>query len=249
MKPGGKSFFSSCFSSCFFSSLYLSFSTIFTALLVALVLLASMPNMASAHGKRTVGKYQFLIGFLAEPTFQGQQSGIDLRVCDGECKTDPVSSKTLNPIKDVDKTLQAEIINGKDRLPVKLSAVFGKEGSYSAVFFPTKAGDYSFRFSGTINGDSIDETFTSGKDGFNSVLKSEQVQFPEKLPSPTDLQQQLKEAKDSASSATLFGIGSGVIGLLGLALAIVALAIKGRSATVEVQSESEKEEEILSKFR
>ena len=40
------------------------------------------PGTASAHERRTVGKYQFVVGWLNEPAFSGQMNSIDLRVTD-----------------------------------------------------------------------------------------------------------------------------------------------------------------------
>ena len=48
-----------------------------------------------------------------------------------------------------------------------------------AKFGPTPAaGDYSFHIFGTINGDSIDETFTSGPQTFDTVEDAATYQFP-----------------------------------------------------------------------
>jgi hypothetical protein len=40
------------------------------------------------------------------------------------------------------------------------------------------AGDYTFHIFGTINGDAIDETFTSSPEGFGAVEDAATIQFP-----------------------------------------------------------------------
>lgn len=188
--------------------------------MLTFTLAALFPVEVSAHGRRTVGKYQFIVGFLAEPAIEGQQNGIDLTVCNGECKT-KVDGTLENPIEGLEKDnlLTAEVIFGSNTTPVKLAARFRAAGKYNGVFFPTQVGEYTFRFTGTINGDKIDERFTSGKDGFNSIEAIAPLQFPAvsgNTNNTSSLQQQVKEAKDSAGVATTFGIIGLVVGALGL---------------------------------
>jgi hypothetical protein len=49
---------------------------VISALLALMVVLT--PTAALAHEKRTVGKYTFTVGFLGEPSIQGQPNGLDL---------------------------------------------------------------------------------------------------------------------------------------------------------------------------
>ncbi|MBN9386482.1 MAG: hypothetical protein J0I20_00385 [Chloroflexi bacterium] len=219
-----------------------SISLIGLLTLVALLAIALAPGLASAHGKRTIdNKYQFIVGFLNEPAFASQQNGIDLTVCQGECQTN--ADKTVkNPVKDVDKTLKAEVIFNGQTFPVTLTPRYGFDGKYNGVFFPTQAGDYTFHFTGTINGDAVDERFVSSKDGFNSVEAVAPLQFPATStssgPSTADLAQQVKDANDKAGSATIFGIIGIVVGVLGLIVAGISLVMlrsnrAGRPTTPE----------------
>ncbi len=199
--------------------------------LVAMLMLSAfavlVPGAAQAHGKRTLagGKYQIVVGFLAEPAFAGVQNGIDLRICQGECRQTDAGADA-NPVKDADKTLKAEVIYGSQTFPLQLTPRYKADGRYNGVFFPTKAGEYTFRFYGTINGDAIDERMVSGKDGFGSV--EDQILFPaadnaSNASNTAALQQQVKDAKDSAASATTFGIVGLVAGVLGLVLGGIAV--------------------------
>lgn len=212
--------------------------------LVALLAIALAPGLASAHGKRLVdnNKYQFIVGFLNEPAFASQQNGIDLTVCQGECQTN--ADKTLkNPVKDLDKTLRAEVIFNGQTFPVTLTARYGFDGKYNGVFFPTQAGEYTFHFTGTINGDTVDERFVSSKDGFNSVEAMTPLQFPatgaSTGPSTSDMAQQVKDANDKAGSATTFGIIGIVVGVLGLIVAGVSLAMWRTARSVRPRAAEE----------
>lgn len=49
----------------------------------ALTLLVGI-GVAAAHEQRDVGDYTFTVGFLEEPVFTGQKSGLDLRVAQGD---------------------------------------------------------------------------------------------------------------------------------------------------------------------
>jgi hypothetical protein len=198
------------------------------ALILGMFLLALFPATASAHGRRTVAeKYQFIIGFLAEPAFQSQQNGIDLTICNGECKN-KADGTLENPVEGVEKTLKAKVIFGSQSMDVTLTPRFRQPGKYNGVFFPTANGEYTFQFTGEVSGTKIDEKFTSGKDGFNSVQSTAPLQFPEKATDVTALQTQIKEAKDAAASANTFGIVGLSAGLVGLIVAVVAVAVAVR---------------------
>lgn len=202
------------------------------ALLAALflsVFAVLVPQDALAHGRRDLagGKYEVVFGFLAEPAFTNEQNGISLRVCEGKCKSE--NGVDINPVKEVNKTLKAQAIQGTQAIDVELKPRFRVDGSYDAYFIPTKAGEYTFRFYGTINGDQIDERVVSGKDGYNSVEDAKQL--PAVEAGTANLATQVKEAKDSASLATIFGIVGTVVGLLGLAIGAMSLARRPKATT------------------
>jgi hypothetical protein len=184
---------------------------------------------AAAHGRRDLvgGKYQIVFGFLSEPALTGTSNGIDLTVCQGACVTNADGS-LKNPVLGVEKTLKAQTIYGSQTLDVALSPRFRADGKYNAYFTPAKAGEYTFRFYGTINGDAIDERVVSSKDGFNSV--DDPKLLPAGQSSTSNLEQQVKDANDKASSATTFGIIGLVMGALGLVLGGLSLGLRSRAA-------------------
>ena len=59
-----------------------------------------------------------------------------------------------------------------------LSPIGDELGSYRSVFFPTAPGDYTFHITGEIEGNPVDESFTSSPEGFDSVQATEELQFP-----------------------------------------------------------------------
>ncbi|QBD78551.1 hypothetical protein EPA93_22165 [Ktedonosporobacter rubrisoli] len=208
--------------------------------LVALVaaLLATFFTVlpASAHEVRNVGKYTFVVGFLNEPAYANLQNSIDLTICQGKECTYTVkdgSRVVANPVNDADKTLKAEVsIGASAPLNLPLAPRWANPGKYASYFIPTKTGAYTFHISGTLNGDKIDEKFTSGPNTFGEVEAI--TSYPSATASGQNqsgadtaaLQSQIKEARDSASSATTFGIIGIVVGALGLLAAGFALTRK-----------------------
>lgn len=195
------------------------------ALCAAAILL--LPALASAHGGREVGDYHFTVGFFIEPAFEGQKNGVDLRV----------TTADEEPVEGVEETLEVEVIQGDESIVLPLRAVFNDPGHYTADFFPTVAGPYTFRFFGTIGDLEVDESFTSEVDGFGSVLPSEELQFPVRVASGRELQsavagantaaEDADEAASAAATRANIALGLGVLGLLAGGGAL-ALALRKR---------------------
>lgn len=136
---------------------------IFIILAVALVI-AVMPGIASAHELRVVGNYNFVVGFLNEPAYAGQQNGLDLTICDGVCKyVVKDGSRVLeNPVLDAEKSLKAEVSMGSNApLVLTIATRYGMPGKYAAYFLPSTVGAYTYHIYGELSGSKIDEKFTS----------------------------------------------------------------------------------------
>jgi hypothetical protein len=199
---------------------------------IATFALAAGP--ASAHEQRQVGAYQLTVGWAHEPTYTGVENAVQLFIKDAKG----------NPIDDLGDppTLKVQVINGSQTSdPLDLKASFdpdtglGMHGEFDAAIVPTVPGDYTFHFTGSINGQSIDQKFTSSDKTFDTVKDPTEVQFPAKVPSNGQLAQSVsrldsrattaaKNAKDSADTAktlAIVGIAVGVV--LGGAGLIVAL--------------------------
>jgi hypothetical protein len=182
------------------------------AAVLALSTAALIPGAAVAHEDREVAGYQVVIGFIDEPVFVGQKSGLELFV-----------SRDDQPVAGLEETLQAEVIKDDQRRELPLSPRFGEEGAYQSYFFPTVAGPYTFRIFGSIEGNEIDESFTSSPEGFSEVEEVAAGQFPVELPSTAELAQDARNGAAAAAQvplATGLGAAGLVAGLLALGLAL-----------------------------
>ena len=166
----------------------------------ALTMIVSV-GTTHAHESRDVGDYTLTVGFLDEPVFSGQKSGLDMRVSLGE---EPV-----------------EVIFDAQTQDLPISPAFGESGAYRSVFFPTAAGPYTFRIFGTIDGANVDESFTSGPDTFSEVQDVTGGQFPVVLPAAGDTARDAEAGAAAAGQATL----ALVIGGAGLIAGLVALGL------------------------
>ena len=166
-----------------------------------------------AHEERAVGDYGFVVGFIDEPVYTGQKSGIELMVAQGE-----------TPIEGLEETLQASVTFGDETRELPLEPRFGEPGWYESVFFPTAAGPYTFRIFGDVEGTAVDESFTSSPDGFNEVQDVTAGQFPVTLPAAGDTARDATEGAAAAGTATLALILGGAGLLVGLAAFGLTLA-------------------------
>jgi hypothetical protein len=194
------------------------------------VLLASLsPDIASAHEKRTVGKYTFLVGWSSEPPYQGQMNGLDLTIADANGV----------PVEGAEKTLKVGVAyGGSAPKDLPLSARFGLKGKYTTAVIPTKAGTYSFAFTGSLNGDQVNETFESSPNTFDDVQPSTTIE----IPAATEAAAQAtgNTASDAAvQRATLLGAAGIAIGLIGIVLGGIALAVRSRPTETSVEDETQ----------
>ena len=182
-----------------------------------------LPGIASAHEQRDVGSYHFVVGFLNEPSIANQMNGIDVTI---------TTTADKKPVEGAEKTLKAEVIVGGNAkvMPLPLASRFGMPGKYAAYFMPTAAESYTFHFTGTINGDTVDQRFESGPGRFDDVQPLAPLQFPQKLSDPADVQAQLASVQSVASQGRLLGIAGVIVGLIGLAAGGAALAAARRRA-------------------
>jgi hypothetical protein len=155
------------------------------ALGAALVLVS--PLSAEAHEVRQLagGKYQIIVGFIGEPVFAGDKSGLEFFVSDLSAAATPVAGAGSDdeedagaPVEGLETTLKAEVIFGDQTMELPLSARYNTPGAYESVFFPAKPGDYTFRIYGTLDGTDVDESFTSSPEGFGAVEDPAPLHFP-----------------------------------------------------------------------
>ena len=111
------------------------------AVLGAVLTMFVSVGVALAHEERTVGDYGFVVGFIDEPVYTGQKSGLELMI-----------SQADTPVEGLEETLQATVTFGEETRDLPLEPRFGEPGWYESVFFPTAAGPYTFRIFGDIDG-------------------------------------------------------------------------------------------------
>lgn len=200
-------------------------SRFFRAFLLVMLVVGGFFSVssASAHEHRDVGSYTFVVGFLNEPAFEGELNGMSVEITNAETK---------QPVEGLEKTLKAQVIFGAEQRDMTLTPVWNEPGHYKAHFYPTAAGDYTFRFYGDIEGAQVDESFTSKPGGFNAVQAPAELQFPASVPAASELSTQLAAAQSSARTATMLGGAGLLFGLVGLGVATVALRGRGSRANV-----------------
>ena len=207
-------------------------------ILAALVAFLAGSSAVYAHERRAVGPYEFVVGFIVEPAFEGQKNGVDLRVqipaaAEGEEPT---------PVEGVEQTLQVEITHVPTGIStvMDLRTIFNDPGHYTADLLPTAPGVYRFRIFGTVEELAVDETFESGENTFGSVESSAAIQFPESVPQVREVEGAVRGAQDAAGQAlaaarqaesaaaaarslAVAGVAVGAFGfLMGAAAAVVA---------------------------
>lgn len=181
-----------------------------TTALAALLTMVVGVGSTAAHESRDIGDMRVSIGFIDEPVFIGQRSGLEFRVSRGD-----------EPIEGLESTLEAEVIFDGQSRDLALSPRFGEPGAYRSIFFPTAAGPYTFHLFGEVDGEAIDESFTSGPDTFSEVQDVTGGQFPVQFPSTGDL---VRDAEAGAAAGTTATIAL-VLGAAGLLAGLVALGL------------------------
>lgn len=114
-------------------------------------------------------------------------------------------------------------------------------GKYTADVIPTRAGTYAFTFTGTVDGNAVNQRFESGPNTFDDVTSPSSLEFPEAVPAPADLAQQTQAANVTAQAAaqraTLLGLAGVAVGLVGLVVAVVAIVLANRPRAVPLIEE------------
>ena len=207
------------------------------------LLMVLLAPAALAHEPRKQGDLEMVAGFGTEPAYAGQPNSVQLiLVHDGK------------PVVDLGDTLAVEVSFGDETMELPIEPFFavgefGEPGDYRAWFIPTRPGQYAFHFSGTIDGEEVDETFTSGPNTFSDVSNPADIQFPVQDPTTGELAEridrevprlddagtvavaQASQASDDASSARTLGMIGLIVGALGLIVAVTAVVLSRRKVT------------------
>ncbi len=194
------------------------------AALAAALVSASWAGPALAHEHRTVGSVRMTVGWVDEPTYAGLKNAVQLLLADASKK----------PITGASDTLKVQVIFGGQRTaPLELEESARRPGEYEAAIIPTRPGTYTFRFVGTINGQPIDQAFTSSETTFDPVVAPSTIEFPVKDPSVAEVAELAArvaartQAANAAAAAgvtraTAVGIAGVVVGLIGIIVGVTA---------------------------
>ena len=183
---------------------------------IAVVSLLVVAAPADAHERRNVGPYLFVVGWLNEPAFEGQPNAATVRISD-------TRETPAKPVEGLEKGLRIEVIQGGlASFGGELHTVFGQPGLYALYLYPTVAGQYRYRVTGTIGTTTVNETFESGPTTFNDVQAATALQYPTKVPTGGDLASELAAARDAANGARAMAIAGIAIGIVATVLAIAS---------------------------
>ena len=165
-----------------------------------------------AHEERDVGAYHLEVGLINEPVFVGDKSGLELLV-----------TKDDQPVNGLEGTVKATVAYQGQTRDLRVEATPEVDGSYWGSFIPTAAGPYTFHLTGTIEGQSLDESFTSSPTGFDEVQEAAPNEFPVQFPTTAELASQAKQGADAASQVTLalaLGAAGVVLGIVGIGVSV-----------------------------
>ena len=197
------------------------------SLLLALCVPLALTGTAGAHERRQVGSYVMRVGWADEPAFAGVKNAVQLVLGDASGK----------PVTDLPEDLKVEIIFGTQKMgPLPLEAAFGKTfgrpGDFRAQVIPTRPGNYTFHFVGSLGGQPVDQSFTSSDKTFDPVQEAAPIEFPAKDPSPGELAEKLdrvaqrvESARTAAQDAAAAGRQARILGDIGVVGAIAGVAV------------------------
>ena len=186
--------------------------------------------------------YEFVVGWLNEPALVYEPNGLSLRITlfpNGVPEEESEEAEAEGqPVEGLEETLQAEIIagGGAETRHSHSSPLSVIPGHYESVIIPTVPGDYTFRVFGDLEGQEIDESFTSGPETFSVIEEVSPLQFPEELAAPARLTAETsatarRAARESSSddTARILGIVGIIVGVVGLGAGVIAVSASRRS--------------------
>lgn len=192
------------------------FALVVTSMLVIVASSITLAGDAAAHETRMVGPYQFVVGWLSEPAFQGQPNAATIRV------TDPRVSPA-KPVVGLEKTVTIQVFSGGLTTPFTgtLRSVFGQAGLYALDMIPTASGGYKYKVAGKVESLDVNETFESGPSTFGDIVAVNSLQYPEQVPGGVDLTRRLSDLQATADQTRLVAIVAVVLGLAALGLGFI----------------------------
>jgi hypothetical protein len=125
--------------------------------------------------------------------------------------------------------MTVDVSFGDQHVALPLRPVFRQPGKLRAFLLPTRAGTYSFHFSGTIKGLAIEATSTCSDTTFACVADAAAIQFPAKDPSTGQLAERMDRTLPRADAASSGASVARTIAIAAFIVAVLALALAFRS--------------------
>jgi hypothetical protein len=199
---------------------------------------------AQAHEDVETGGLSMAIGFGTEPAYAGQPNSVQA-----------ILSYNGEPVTQLGDSLKVEVGYGDATTDLALEPYFeigefGTLGDYRAWFIPSQTGSYTFHFTGSVEGQKVNETVRSGPKTFSDVEDPQEAAFPPiNAPTNQELATKIdqvdtrsqetvaaaeaaaadsKDAADSAKTLALFGL---IVGAIGVIAGIAGIAAARRRRT------------------
>ena len=183
------------------------------ATLVVATSFIAFGGTAAAHERRTIGPYQFVVGWLNEPAYVGLMNSLDLRVTD--TRVTPARA-----VEGLEKTLTADLqTGGLAPLALTVTARFGTPGAYNGYAMPTMTSTYTFHIKGKVENLDIDEKFESGPGRFGDIEPTTAVQYPDKVPAADELTKRLGDLQGGIDQTRLLSAAAVVMGIVAIGVA------------------------------
>jgi hypothetical protein len=171
---------------------------------------------ASAHETLSEGPFRLEIGWEDEPAFTGQMNAVQVRV------STPDGAEV-----DAVEGLRVEVSFGNESRVMPLVPT-GRRGEARARLIPTEPGTYTFRVTGSLQGQRIDVRSTCSEKTFDCVSDIADMRFPPGDGSEGDtvarLDRELQRADDRAAASSTtrqVAVGAAVLATLALAATLV----------------------------
>ncbi len=180
-------------------------TAVFLALVATIVFVSPLGvKPAEAHITKVYGNYLVQVGWDNEPVYTGLVNAAQVTIKKG-------SGDAAKPVINALKDLQISIKYGSVTKPLDFLPSNTVDGQYHAVLIPTKVGTYSLVFSGTVEGQAVDDEIP-----LDDVASVDTLNFPPSTGSSQDatanvgqlgtlvnqLTSDIEDAKNNADAAS-----------------------------------------------
>ena len=150
-------------------------TAVFLALVATIVFVSPLGvKPAEAHITKVYGNYLVQVGWDNEPVYTGLVNAAQVTIKKG-------SGDAAKPVINALKDLQISVKYGSVTKPLDFLPSNTVDGQYHAVLIPTKVGTYSLVFSGTVEGQAVDDEIP-----LDDVASVDTLNFPPSTGSSQD---------------------------------------------------------------